>query len=148
MTAARVLRLGLALVAAVVSACSSPVAPSSAAASFAGRWTYEAGTADGAVSVSGTLTLAVEGGALTGTLVADEVAAGGVQGGAPRRLTGLVGGVGRSATEVEFDVLLASGRTRRHVASRTGGTLRGTWIETDGAAVTGAGSFVARQGGA
>ena len=88
--------------------------------------------------------LSVEGGALTGTFVADEVAPGGT----PRRLTGLVGGVGRSATELEFDVLLASGRTRRHLASRAGGMLRGTWMETDWAAVTAVGSFVARQGGA
>ncbi len=61
--------------------------------------------------------------------------------GQQRRLSGPVGGRMASATTTEFDVNL-NGNTRRHVASQTADTLRGSWFDvTTTGTVEASGSF-------
>lgn len=60
---------------------------------------------------------------------------------APRRLGGAVAGRMANATTSEFEVALA-GITRRHVATQTADTMRGTWFDVaSSGSVEASGSF-------
>lgn len=91
------------------------------------------------------------GGSFQGTMSVQSTSASGFAGtydvleGAPqgqqRRLSGPVGGRMASATTTEFDVTL-NGNTRRHVASHSADTLRGSWFDvTTAGTVEASGSF-------
>lgn len=118
-------------------ACSDVTSPADASArNVSGGWSYAAASSDGTTVLKGTLEITQQGSTIAGVLDAQEQDSYGT-----RPIRGIMGGRVVADSSVEFDVVLAAGRTRRHVGSFAGDSVRGAWIETSEARVLGTGTF-------
>lgn len=128
---------------AMLGACSAATAPVSAPTrNISGRWSYVASSSDRVTLVTGTLAVThQEGGTIAGTLDGQEADSYGVA----RVVRGIVAGRVVADSSVEFDVVLGAGRTRRHMGTIVGDSVRGAWIEMSDVQVLGTGSFRGRK---
>ena len=122
-----------------LAACNNATSPSAPTGrNVSGRWNYAAAASDGASVLNGTLDVTRQDGTtISGLLDARELDRYGIA----RTIQGIMGGRVVSDASVEFDVVLAAGRTRRHLGAFAGDSVRGTWIETSAVQVTGTGTF-------
>ncbi len=139
--------LFLAVVATGATACSgSDGIDCGGTAPVAGTWDYHgAQTAPAPGStLAGTLAVSsVDGCTFSGTLSVAETPEGG---GSVVNHAGAFFGIALSTTVVNFDVQFTAGTPRTHVATVTGDSLAGTWIEGTGSSAP-RGSFWAKRPG-
>ena len=128
---------------AMLGACSAATAPLSAPTrNISGRWSYVASSSDRVTLVTGTLAVThQDGSTIAGTLDGQEADSYGVA----RVVRGIVGGRVVADSSVEFDVVLSAGRTRRHIGTFVGDSVRGAWIEASDVQVIATGSFRGRK---
>lgn len=127
------------LAVALLGACDAATAPvHGRERDISGRWSYQASSSDRATLVAGTLDVTHQAGSvITGVLEAQEADSYGVL----RVVRGIVGGRVTADSSLAFDVVLTGGRTRRHIGTMVGDSVRGAWIETADVQVLGTGSF-------
>jgi hypothetical protein len=122
-----------------VSGCLPSVTDSPGVTPVEGRWDLSGQSASGSIGAfQGTLVLrSNSASSFSGTYDVVE----GTGQGPQRRMSGPLGGRMASTSTTEFDVNL-NGNTRRHVASQTADTLRGSWFDvTMAGTVEASGSF-------